>query len=736
MSEPDDAKLAVLKETLREHVGLSKYEADVYLALVRGGAQTMTEISKTSDVPKQRVYDTVEDLRDEGFVEIIDDYPKKAYAVDPIEAFSDIQTQLKQAEEYLDEMHETVENVESGVALFKDDRTIEKYARELITSAKHDILVLCPRSKLGRIVEHLDDCEDQQVRLIVSDLAPELTDGEFNLDESVPETVDTIRGTTSTEHFALSVDRERGLYWSSASTGQSTDDDRGFYITNQQLVLVLDRFISESVWPLSRPLRSRIPTLPQRYLRIRDCLSDLSDLTNARPLDSITVEFEGYDTRTGEEVQETGTLSRFYYTEYDRRASITLNIGDLEDEAESPLVTVGGIGSRTEDFGAHTITVRETVERTSDTLNQETREHLRTCQEELPRQFGTKSVVTGFDAFVDRMRDVIDEWTNGYHQQTEFEKFKQSLFEFDASERTPRIEWAQTSTEPGGYVAHSGQTFAGLGYDVTIIGPLGTPIDAEFRRAFRNQTLVSIGQTTYTDYLRFKDQKLLFTEPNTERISWDNLLNEVGLSELAEHIDGSALLTLGTAFSTPKLPSLFRGIREELWPTLSSPPKHVQVTADAIHRFAPSQVREGYSELDQLDDTVPVTLNANRSQTRRFRDVFDGSPGTYSTSTLQRVRDHLGVTRYIMHTNQGGMMAREDGVLSAQAPRVVKPREERNVDDHFCSGVALGLAEGMSDGAILIMGNCISRYFMQHKEAPGREELRSFISEYHTFFEG
>jgi len=735
MTDQDDAKLVLLRETLQENVGMSKYEADVYLALVRGGAQAMSDLSSASGVPKQRVYDTVEDLRDGGFVEIIDDYPRKAYAVDPTEAFTDVQNQLKRAEEYLEEFHNTVENVESGVALFKSKRTIEKYVEDLVTSAEHDILLLCPADRLSLVVDHLETCEDQQVRLIVSNLSAESTGEGVEIDEALPETIDAIRGTTSAEHFALTTDRDRGLYWSSASMDQSGDDEQGFYITNPQLVLVLDRFISESVWPLSRPLRSRIPSLPRQYLRMRDCLSDLSRIANARPLDSIEVEFEGYDLESSEEIHETGTLVNFYYTEYDRRASLTADLGEMDDDLRSPLVTIGGVGSRLENYSAHIITIRVADQSTGEILDDETREHLRTCQRELPHEFGTESVVSGFDAFVDRMREIIDEWTNGYQSVNQLEEFKQSIFRFDASERAPRIEWTQTRTEPGGHIGHTGQTFNSLGYDLTLIGPIGTPVHSEFGREFRDQTLVSIGETTYTDYLRFRDQKLLFTEPNLNRISWEDLLEEIDLTELAEYVDGSVLMTLGTAFSTPTLPSLFRGIREDLWPTLSSPPSDVQIATDAIDRFSTSQVHEGYGELDELDDIVPVTVNANRSQTRRFREIHDGAPGTYSIPTVQRVREHLGVTRYVMHTNQGGTMAVEGDVLSAQAPKVVKPRQMRNVDHHFLSGVAIGLAEHLSNGAMLVLGNSVGRYFMQHKEPPGPEELRSFISEYDTFFD-
>lgn len=733
MSDQDDEKLALLRKTLQENVGMSKYEADAYLALVRGGAQTMSEVAKTSGIPKQRVYDTVEDLRDDEFVEVIDDYPRKAYAVEPTEALSDVQNQLKQAEEYLEDFHEMVENVESGVALFKSKRTIEKYAEDLLTSAKHDILLLCPVGRLSLIADPLKLCEDQQVRVIVSGHSTESTN-DVDPDKVLPETVDAIRETSSAEHFALMTDRNRGLYWSTASMNQSTDEEQGFYITNQQLALVLDRFVSESVWPLSRPLRSRRPSLPQRYLRIRDCLSDLSQIAHERPLDSFEIEFEGYDTDSDEEVHEVGNLTSFYFTEYDRRASLTVDLGETDDDVQSPLVTVGGVGNRLEDYSAHMITISETKESTDDILDDETREYLRACQRELPHEFGTKSVVSGFDAFIDRMREIIEEWTNGYQSVNQLKTFKEALFRFDASERVPRIEWTQTRTEPGGHVAHTGRTFDSLGYDVTLIGSLGTPIHSEFTREFRNQTLVSVGETTYTDYLRFEDQKLLFTEPNLDRISWETLLEEVDLTELSEYVDGTSLITLGTAFSTPMLSSLFRGLREDLWPTLSSPPDNVQVVTDAIDRFAASQVRDGYAELGELDDIVPVTVNANRSQTRRYRNIYEDGPVARSKPTVQCVRESLGVTRYIMHTNRGGTLATENDVLHAQAPQVVKPRQMRNVDAHFISGVAIGLTENVSDGALLILGNSVGRYFMRHKEAPNPEELRSFISEYGTFF--
>ena len=735
MGDQEEMKLALLRETLQENVGMSKYESDVYLALVRGGAQTMSDLATSSDVPKQRVYDTVEDLRDEGFVEIIDDYPRKAYAVDPAEALSDVQDQLARAEEYLEEFHETVENVESGVALFKSKRTIQKYVKTLIEGAESDIFLLCPFSLLDDVSEYLVPCEDQRIRIIVSNLQPEsLSDDERELVERLPETVDAVRGITSTEDFVLTTDIEKGFYWSRTEDSQGNDEEQGYYITNPKLGLMLDRFVSGSIWPFARPLSTRTPSLPTQYVRIRDCLSDLSELTNTYPLDSLEIEFEGHDNDTGETVQKTGKLKGYHFTEYDIRSSITVEVDNNRDIVESPFVTVGGRESRREDFNAHKIILRKR-ENGDTPLDDKTRKHLRSCQRELPQQFGRRSVVTGFDAFIDRLREVLGEWSDGYERVRQFDEFRESIFGFGVNESAPRIEWSKIRTEAGGHVAHTGRVFDALGYDITLVGQLGIPIRSEFTTEFRDHSLVSVGEITHTDFVQFSDRKFLFTEPNLNPLTWETVLEHVDLTELAEYFDGASLLTLAALYSPPTLPSLLDGLRTDLWPLLDDPPENLHFATGAINRFPVSEIRSCYEELAALDEVVPVTVTANRRQTRQLRDIYDGEPGTHPEPTVQQVRDRLGVTRYIMHTNSQATLANEDEVIAAQAPPIIQPRQERNVDEHFVSGIALGLAENMSDGAILVLGNSIARYFMRHKQAPTADELRAFIEEYDSFFD-
>jgi sugar-specific transcriptional regulator TrmB len=52
-------------------VGLSLYEARIYVGLLRHGAQNGNELSKTSGVPSSKVYSTVEKMIGQGFVHSI-----------------------------------------------------------------------------------------------------------------------------------------------------------------------------------------------------------------------------------------------------------------------------------------------------------------------------------------------------------------------------------------------------------------------------------------------------------------------------------------------------------------------------------------------------------------------------------------------------------------------------------------------------------------------------------------
>lgn len=66
-----------------QELGLTVYEAKIYLALVAYGAQNSKEIAFRTNIPKNRIYDSIASLERKEFVEVILGNPQKFKAVNP-----------------------------------------------------------------------------------------------------------------------------------------------------------------------------------------------------------------------------------------------------------------------------------------------------------------------------------------------------------------------------------------------------------------------------------------------------------------------------------------------------------------------------------------------------------------------------------------------------------------------------------------------------------------------------
>lgn len=64
-----------------QHLGLSKYEAEVLVALCRVESATAREVADLTDVPRSQVYGAAEDLADRGLVDVQHGSPRRYRAV-------------------------------------------------------------------------------------------------------------------------------------------------------------------------------------------------------------------------------------------------------------------------------------------------------------------------------------------------------------------------------------------------------------------------------------------------------------------------------------------------------------------------------------------------------------------------------------------------------------------------------------------------------------------------------
>lgn len=147
-----------ITESLRR-IGLTSYESEAYLALLKSRELTAEEISKMTSIPITRVYGTLEQLMQKGFARIMESRPKKFHAISPEEAKREylthvrrnFETNLLTMEETMRDLQREVEPiyVESHLQVKAEDllesledlRMMEKRTSEYVQEASNEVLI-------------------------------------------------------------------------------------------------------------------------------------------------------------------------------------------------------------------------------------------------------------------------------------------------------------------------------------------------------------------------------------------------------------------------------------------------------------------------------------------------------------------------------------------------------------------------------------------------------------------
>lgn len=117
-------------------IGFPDYEYKIYLTLVKVCEGKMSEISKLSGVPYQKVYDVISMLERKGFVKVINKRPKRVKLIDPNISF----------EKYKQDIIEQIDRIQTKINnLFKENKrkgdqsTIIEGKRSVITFLRNKI---------------------------------------------------------------------------------------------------------------------------------------------------------------------------------------------------------------------------------------------------------------------------------------------------------------------------------------------------------------------------------------------------------------------------------------------------------------------------------------------------------------------------------------------------------------------------------------------------------------------
>jgi len=339
----DDLEAALDQVISRFNLG--EYEITAYLAVLQHGELTAAEIAERTDIPQPRVYDTVRSLGEVGLVELKESRPMKVLAIDPREAFGDIQSSLDDLVEDLSARYTAPAREPEAVSLVKSRPTILRYLEDIIDAAEYELMLSLTPSLLERFETTLKARNEAGIatEILVSPASEAPSPDAFDY-SAVATTVKGRRGIT-TPVIAVA-DGNYSMYATRESV-RGAKDRYGVIFNRSELGFLISGFLNTVLWTTADTIVSESLDLPfpRRYGTIRRCISDLTTLEG-----EFYATIEGRDVESGDHWVVEGRVAE---------ASVGSNreVATLVVETPDGPVDVGGQVAAYEDIEAYEIRV-------------------------------------------------------------------------------------------------------------------------------------------------------------------------------------------------------------------------------------------------------------------------------------------------------------------------------------------------------------------------------------------
>ena len=342
---PDELRSTV--ERVGDRFNLGEYEIDAYLTVLEQGQLTASEIADRTEIPQPRVYDTVRSLSDRGLVELRESRPMKVVAIDPAEAFDDVQSSFEQMIDELEARYTAPARDTEAVSLVKSRSTILRYLEEVIDGAEFELALSLTPDLLTRFEAELREAVESGVRvdLIVTPAseAPDPTEFAYG---DVASTARARRGIT-TPVIAVA-DGNYSVY--ATQDALRDDQDRyGVIFNRSALGFLISGFFGTVLWTTAERTLGEDDTArayPRKYASIRRCVKDLIDEGG-----DFYATVDGRDVEVGGRRIVRGRVRDISFEVSEEVASLAIETEDGEE------VTVGGRVAALEDVEAHEIHV-------------------------------------------------------------------------------------------------------------------------------------------------------------------------------------------------------------------------------------------------------------------------------------------------------------------------------------------------------------------------------------------
>lgn len=364
-----------------------------------------------------------------------------------------------------------------------------------------------------------------------------------------------------------------------------------------------------------------------------------------------------------------------------------------------------------------------------------------------------RHALVGFDGFIDSIFRLVATRRSMRHDDYDalhtIPAFADRCRE--AAGKSTNIETVRLEDRFGG----NGPLFAGalaaLGLPVTYIGAIGRPEGPGVHPAFqpfadRCRRVVPLGPPSTTACYEFDDGKLMFNDTaDVQRVTWDRVIQAVGLSSLRDLAQGSGLLGIVNWSLLGGVPGIWEGLRRDVFPFITpanaahaGPDRVLFIDLSDPAKRTDTDVRDGLSQLADLEAApgVSVTLGLNLAEAQRAARVLGLSVFPHGqhptpeeiTAAAAAIRSETNLDRVVIHPREGAAASDRTGDAAwFEGPLAPKPKLSTGAGDHFNGGFAFAQTLGLPLPQCLAVGTAVSGAYVRDAHSPSLDRLLTFL---------
>lgn len=353
---------------------------------------------------------------------------------------------------------------------------------------------------------------------------------------------------------------------------------------------------------------------------------------------------------------------------------------------------------------------------------------------------GQKSVVTGFDGFVDELVSIVDERQdlNKYKRIETISEHGQRVLK--SAGHSSLTEIVVGKVDAGGCAINIGDGMATLGIPVTTFATVGEPLHPAFTDYADKAKLISWGaEPGRTIAFEFADGKLMYSAV-TQLQGFNPAALETYLqdNQFQSACQNADLVAFTDWSMYPHMTACWRFLMEQVFSNLEKAPPMFFDLVDPTSR-SDNDIRDMMVALGEFAGLTSVTLGLNLNEANILSRLLgclkeDTSDPDKLGVQAAALREALGIECVVIHTNRfcaGASITETAGVHGAYCEHPVK---STGAGDRFNAGYALGLLLDLELADRLVLATACSGLFVNKGESGSLEEVLQFIENNHKSF--